>query len=66
LALVINITKCKKEQMQLQVAGACRLAFLLKPWVWQALLIFHHRLLNMLTRTFSQANLGKMAITAVL
>jgi hypothetical protein len=29
-------------QMQLQLTAACSWAFLLKLWVWQAILSFHH------------------------
>ncbi len=39
LALVINITPWK-AQTQLQLTVGCSWAFLLKPWMWQALLSF--------------------------
>ncbi len=61
---MINITKCQEKRQQ-QLTVACSWAFFLKPWVWQALLSFHHSAKHA-PRTFPQANLGKMTIRAVL
>jgi hypothetical protein len=59
LALVINIMYCK-EHMHLQLTEAWSWAFLLKPWVWQALLSLHHTAKHA-PSTFPEANLGKVA-----
>jgi hypothetical protein len=66
LPLVITITT-SKEKMQLQSTVVCSWAFLLKPRVrvWQALLSFHHSAKHAHLH-LPQANLGKMAIRAVL
>jgi hypothetical protein len=43
LVIEISITSLHILQMQLQFTVACSWAFLLKPWVWQALLSFRHK-----------------------
>ncbi len=45
-------------------AVACSWAFVLKPWLWQALLSFYQSAKHA-PFTFPKANLGKMAIRAV-
>ncbi len=54
----ISITSYLLQKL-LQFTVASSWAFLLKPWVWQAYLSFHHSA-NMLPCTFPQANLAKM------